>query len=56
MNLTKAQEERLHYLIEECSEVIKACTKTLRHGYQSYNPFDDAQVSNRIAQLKYKAV
>ena len=32
------QEERLVRLIEECSEVIKAATKTLRHGYESRNP------------------
>lgn len=33
--LTPAQEERLHFLIEEASEVIKAATKILRHGYGS---------------------
>lgn len=38
--LNKAQEERLEMLIEECAEVIKCCTKILRHGYHSYNPDD----------------
>jgi len=33
-----AETERLHMLIEECSEVIKAATKILRHGWKSYNP------------------
>lgn len=36
--LSPAEAERLEMLIEECAEVIKACTKTLRHGYGSYNP------------------
>jgi hypothetical protein len=31
--LTPAQIERFVYLIEECSEVIKASTKLLRHGF-----------------------
>lgn len=30
--MTKAQEERLFLLIEECSEVIQAATKVLRFG------------------------
>lgn len=33
--LTSAQEERLDYLIEEASEVIKAASKIKRHGYES---------------------
>lgn len=36
--LTPAQAERLHYLIEECGEVIHAASKVLRHGYESYHP------------------
>lgn len=46
-------EERLKLLIEECSEVAKeclnvqqACTKILRHGKSSYNPFDDNKTLN----------
>lgn len=38
--LTKAQEERLEMLAEECAEVVKCCMKILRHGYHSYNPDD----------------
>lgn len=37
-NLTNAQRERLEMLAEEAAEVVKACTKILRHGYDSYNP------------------
>jgi len=47
VNLNAAQIERLHRLIEECAEVIHAATKTLRHGYESYNPFDDPKETNR---------
>lgn len=45
--LTPAQEERLELLIEECSEVIQACTKSLRHGYGSSNPFGNEQTTNK---------
>lgn len=38
--LTEAQEERLHLLVEECSEVIKEAMKILRFGYASYHPND----------------
>lgn len=37
-SLTPAEAERLHLLIEECGEVIQAAAKTLRHGYESYDP------------------
>lgn len=37
-NLTDAQRERLVFLVEECSEVIKVCTKILRYGYDSFHP------------------
>lgn len=36
--LSDLERERLSYIIEECSEVIKAATKILRHGYLSRNP------------------
>lgn len=37
-DLSDAERERLEMLIEECSEVIQIAAKTLRHGYDSYNP------------------
>lgn len=46
-SLTKAQEERLEMIIEECSETIKEATKILRHGYDSYHPSDIHRVPNR---------
>ncbi len=49
--LTPAQVERLVFLMEECSEVIKAAAKVLRHGYMSYDPKDKFQVTN-LAQLE----
>lgn len=45
--LTPGEDERLAWLIEECSEVIKAATKILRHGYESYNPDDPNHPGNR---------
>ena len=36
--LDKAQTERLVLLMEECGEVIQACSKILRHGYKSEPP------------------
>ena len=41
------ERERLHYLIEECSEVQKAATKILRHGFNCHNPFDPDKKQNR---------
>lgn len=46
--LTPAQEERLAWLVEECSEVIKACTKIQRHGYFSYDPTDSNHLGNKV--------
>ena len=46
-DLDASQEERLVILIEECSEVIKAATKTLRHGYESRNPAVPRARTNR---------
>lgn len=37
-SLSQSEAERLELLIEEASEVIKAVTKILRHGYESYDP------------------
>ena len=44
--LTEAQEERLAMLAEEASEIVKACTKILRHGYQSTNPYKPREGTN----------
>ncbi len=44
---TAAQVESLTFLIEECAEVVQAATKCLRHGEDSYNPFDAHGPNNR---------
>lgn len=45
--LSEAQIERIAILMEECSEVIQICGKILRHGYNSYNPFDEKKIINK---------
>jgi hypothetical protein len=50
-NLREDQRERLELLIEEASEIIKAGTKILRHGYDSYNP-DDPEAGNNERHLR----
>ena len=45
--LTPAQDERLSYLAEECAEVIQVVMKIKRHGFDSYNPFDNLRPTNR---------
>jgi len=45
--LTPAEAERLAILVEECGEVIHMCGKILRHGYESYNPYDPSCTTNR---------
>lgn len=45
--LTDAELERLALLNEECAEICWIVSKIIRHGYESYNPFDDAQTPNR---------
>lgn len=42
ITLDHAEAERLELLIKEASEVIKAATKILRHGYESYDPTQPA--------------
>lgn len=49
--LSEAQRERLEVLVEEAGEVVKAGTKILRHGYDSYNP-DDPEAGNNERQLR----
>lgn len=45
--LTPAEAERLALLAEECAEVIQVVGKILRHGYESYNPNDPRELTNR---------
>lgn len=45
--LTTSENERLALLLEECGEVQQIIGKILRHGYESYNPFDKNKVTNR---------
>lgn len=47
--LTPAEAERLAILAEEAGEIVQAVGKILRHGYTSYNPDGDRNVSNREA-------
>lgn len=55
--LTLGQVERFSYLIEECSEVIKACTKILRHGFYAsdWSTGEEVKYNNR-ADLEREAV
>lgn len=48
--LTPAQAERLAKLAEEASEVVQACMKILRHGYNSHDP-DNHDLGNNAVQL-----
>lgn len=45
--LSDPERERLACLIEECSEVQKAATKILRHGYESRDPTNPKHLGNR---------
>ncbi len=47
--LTPAEAERLALLLEEMGEAQQAIGKILRHGYESYSPFDETKVTNRRA-------
>ncbi len=46
-DMTPAEVERLVLLSEECAEVQKIAAKSLRHGYESYNPDETMGPSNR---------
>ena len=46
-NLTPAETERLAILAEEMGEAIQVIGKILRHGYESSNPLENNNVSNR---------
>jgi hypothetical protein len=45
--LAPAEVERLALAVEEQGEAIQAIGKILRHGYESSNPFDTLQRTNR---------
>ena len=45
--LNLAARERLYLLLEELGEAQQAIGKILRHGYESFSPFDPNRVSNR---------
>ena len=45
--MTNAEIERLALLVEEAAEVQQIAMKILRHGYESYNPFDEEKTPNR---------
>lgn len=44
--MTPAENERLAYLAEECSEVIQIIMKIKRHGFESYHP-NNPEIPNR---------
>jgi len=46
-DLTSAELERLAILSEELGEVQQIIGKILRHGYDSYNPYDKTKQTNR---------
>ena len=52
---TKAMNEILVILVEECSEVTHAVSKILRHGLYSYNPDEPSAPDNRQQLLKEMA-
>jgi len=48
--LTAAEAERLALLAEELAEAIALIGKVMRHGYESFNP-DDEAAGNNAQQL-----
>lgn len=46
--MSAAEDERLNYLIEECSEVIHIASKINRHGYDSFDPTSPLDDNNRV--------
>ena len=53
--VSPAQMERLTFLIEECSEVIKEATKIMRFGFDSYHPDDPQRETNRHRLMREMA-
>lgn len=51
-NLTPEETERLALLVEECAEVQQIAMKILRHGYESCNPYEPEQKTNRFELQK----
>ncbi len=47
--LTDAEAERLDILTEEAGEIVQAASKVKRHGYASFNPFQEPPETNRQA-------
>jgi len=45
--LSNAEIERLALLSEEAGELVQVIGKILRHGYESYNPYQSELGSNR---------
>lgn len=45
--MTESELERLAILVEEAAEVQQVAMKIIRHGYTSYNPFDETKTNNR---------
>ena len=45
--LTPAEAERLAMLSEEAGEIVQIVGKILRHGYESFNPYDEKKITNR---------
>jgi len=45
---TASEQERLALLIEECCEIGQACTKTLRHGWDSCHPNNPARINREL--------
>jgi len=49
--LTPAEAERIALLMEECGEVIQACGKILRHGFDSCHP-DGGDDNRRLLEIE----
>lgn len=51
--MTDGEYERLILLAEECSEVVQAIAKTLRHGPQARHPdYNGGELTNHQSMLK----
>lgn len=48
MQPTEEKIERLALLTEECAEVQQIAMKIMRHGFESFNPFDEQKTPNRV--------